>query len=68
MKRSLILITLLVISSLMIAPALAETLIQTRDQQIQTTSPLFVAAADESQSTVIAPEKAVSMPKGHFRP
>lgn len=59
MKRSLILITILVISSLMIAPALAETLTQTQDQQIQTTSPLFVAAADETRSSIIAPEKAV---------
>jgi hypothetical protein len=52
--------TLLVISSLMIAPALAETLPRTQDQQTRTTSPLYVVAADETSPTVIAPEKAGS--------
>ena len=60
MKRSLILMTILVISSLMIAPALAQTLIQTQDQQTETTSPVYVAAADETPSTVVATKEAVS--------
>jgi|GEM_PF-176251 len=60
MKRSLILMTLLVISSLMIASALAQALTQTQDQQTQATSPVYVAAADETPSTVIAPEEAGS--------
>jgi hypothetical protein len=63
MKRSLILITFLVISSLMITPALAETLSQTQDQQTRTTSPLYIAAADKTPSTVVAPEEAVSSKK-----
>jgi hypothetical protein len=49
--------TLLVISSLMIAPALAQALTQTQDQQTQTTSPGYVAAADETPSTVAATEE-----------
>ena len=60
MKRILILITLLVISTLMISPAVAETLPQTQDQQTQTTSPVSVAATNETPSTVVASEKAVS--------
>jgi hypothetical protein len=52
--------TLLVISSLMIAPALAQTLTQTQDQQTQTTSPVYVAAADETPSNVVATEEAGS--------
>jgi hypothetical protein len=60
MKRNLILITLLVISSLMIAPAFAQTLTQTQDQQTQANSPVYVAAADETPSTVIAPKEAGS--------
>lgn len=60
MKRSLTLMTFLVISSLMIAPALAETLSQTQDQQTQATSPLYIAAADETPSTVVAAKKAIS--------
>ena len=63
MKRSLILITLLVISSLVIAPALAETLTRTQDQQTRTASPVIVAAADKTPSTVVAPEEAVSSKK-----
>jgi hypothetical protein len=63
MKRSLILITLLVISSLVIAPALAETLTRTQDQQTRTASPVIVAAADKTPSTVVAPEEAVSSQK-----
>ena len=53
MKRSLILMTLLVISSLMIAPALAQTLTQTQDQQTQATSLVLVAASDETTSTIV---------------
>ena len=60
MKRSLILMTFLVISSLIISPALAETLSKTQDQQTRTTSPLYIAAADENPSTVVAAKKAIS--------
>lgn len=60
MKRSSILMTFLVISSLMIAPTWAETLSRTQDQQTQTTSPLYIAAADETPSTVVAAKKAIS--------
>jgi hypothetical protein len=63
MKRNLILMTFLVISSLMIAPAWAETLSQTQDQQTQTTSPLYIAvaaAADEPPLTVVTTKKAIS--------
>ena len=56
MKRNLILMTLLVISSLMVAPALAET-------QNKTTSPVFVAAAEETASTAIATEATGSSQK-----
>jgi opacity protein-like surface antigen len=57
------LMTLLVISSLMIAPALAQTLTRTQDQQTRTASPVIVAAADKTPSTVVAPEEAVSSQK-----
>ena len=63
MKRILILIIILVISALMISPALAQTLLQTQDQQTKTTSPVYVAEADETPSTVVALEKAVSSEK-----
>ena len=63
MKRILILIIILVISALMISPALAQTLPQTLDQQTKTTSPVYVAEADETPSTVVASEKAVSSKK-----
>ena len=63
MKRILILIIILVISALMISPALAQTLLQTQDQQTKTTSPVYVAEADETPSTVVASEKAVSSEK-----
>ena len=48
MKRILILIIILVISALMISPALSQTLLQTQDQQTKTTSPVYVAEADET--------------------
>ena len=63
MKRILILIIILVISALMISPALAQTLPQTQDQQTKTTSPVYIAEADETPSTVVASEKAVSSKK-----
>jgi hypothetical protein len=50
----------LVSSSLLIAPALAQTQTQTQDQQTQTTEPASVAASDKTSSTVVAPEKAIS--------
>ena len=67
MKRNLMLMTLLVISSLMIAPALAQTLTRTQDQQTRTTSPVYVAAADETPSTVVATEEAGSSKKAVVR-
>jgi len=64
MKRSLILMTLLVISSLMIAPALAQTLPQAQDQQTGPPRRCMVAAADETPSTSYWPrEEAVSSKK-----
>lgn len=63
MKRSLILTNILVISSLIIAPALSQTLPQTQDQQSQATSPIYVAAADETPTTVVATEEAGSSKK-----
>ena len=52
--------TFVVISSLMISPAWAETLSKKQDQQTRTTSPLYIALADETQSTVVAAKKAIS--------
>lgn len=56
MKRSIILMTLLIIPSLMIAPALAQTVTQTQtqaqDQQTQTPSPESAAAPDKTPVTV----------------
>jgi hypothetical protein len=63
MKRSLILMTLLVISSLMITPALAQTPVQTQDQKTKTTSPGSVAASGKTSSTVVATKKARSIKK-----
>lgn len=63
MKRSLILMTLLVISSLMITPALAQSPVQTQDQKTKTTSPGSVAASDKISSTVVATKKARSIKK-----
>jgi uncharacterized protein YcfL len=60
MKRSLILMIFLIITSLMIAPALAQTQTQKQDQQTQTTEPASVAASDKTSSTVIATEEAGS--------
>ena len=51
MKRRLILMILLIITSLMIAPALAQTQTQTQDQQTQTTEPASVAASDKTPAT-----------------
>jgi len=58
MKKSLILMILLIITSLMIAPALAQTQTQTQDQQTQTqdqqtqtTEPASVAASDKTPAT-----------------
>jgi len=71
MKRSLRLMTILVISSLMIAPALAQTLTQTQDQQTQATSLVLAAAADETTSTILpvaeadSGEKVVKVKKNH---
>jgi len=66
MKRNLILMTLLVISSLDDRTGFGSTLTQTQDQQTQTTSPGYVAAADETPSTVAATEEG-SEQKGHCR-
>ncbi len=63
MKRNLILMAILVISSLIIVPALAQNLPQTQDQQTQATSPVYVAAADETRPTVVATEEAGSSKK-----
>jgi uncharacterized protein YcfL len=63
MKKSLILMILLVITSLMIAPALAQTQTQTQDQQTQTTEPASVAASDKTSSTVVATEETGSSKK-----
>jgi len=57
MKRRLILMILLIITSLMIAPALAQTQTQTQDQQTQTTEPASVAASDKTPATDIATKK-----------
>jgi hypothetical protein len=52
--------TFVVISSLIISTAWAETLSTKQDQQTQTTSPLYLALADENQSTVVAAKKEIS--------
>ena len=60
MKRSLILMAFVVISSLIISSAWAETLSKKQDQKTLTTSPLYLALADETQSTVVAAKKEIS--------
>jgi len=55
--------TLLIISSLMITPALAQTPVQKQDQQTKTTSPGSVTASDKTLSTVVATKKAKSTKK-----
>ena len=59
MKRSLMM-AFVVISSLIISPAWAEILSEKQDQNTRTTSPLYIAAADEAQSTVVAAKKVIS--------
>ena len=59
MNRRLMM-TFVVISSLIISPAWAETLSKKQDQQTLTTSPLYIALADENQSTVMAAKKEIS--------
>jgi uncharacterized protein YdeI (BOF family) len=63
MKRRLILMILLIITSLMIAPALAQTQTQTQDQQTQTTGPASAAASDKTPATIVATEEAGSSKK-----
>lgn len=60
MKRSLIMMTFVVISSLIISTAWAETLSKKQDQKTRTTSPLYLALADEIQSPVVETKKAIS--------
>ena len=60
MKRSLIMMTFVVISSLIISPVWAETLSKKQDQKTLTTSSLYIAAADDAQSTVVAAKKSIS--------
>lgn len=51
MKRRLILMIILIITSLMIAPVLAQTQTQTQDQQTQTTGPASAVASDKTPAT-----------------
>jgi hypothetical protein len=60
MKRSLIMMTFVVISSLIISQAWAETLSEKQDQKTGTASPLYIAAADDARSTVVDQKKAIS--------
>jgi hypothetical protein len=60
MKRSLILMTFVVISSLIISPVWAETLSKNQTQKTRTTSPLYIAAADDTLSAVEVAKKAMS--------
>jgi hypothetical protein len=53
-------VAFVVISSLMISPAWAETLSNKQDQNTRTISPLYIVAADEAQTTVVTEKKAIS--------